>query len=163
MRLRFSYRSPLLRLAGDRGGASAVEFAIVAAPFLLTVLWIFQVCLLFMGQTSLDTGVNNAADYLRSSFAKASPTYPDAPTLKAKIALTSGGLIRNDSTLMVDLRPLSKLGSAIVVITDETTPDYGAAGDTLVLRAQTSATLFAPGFSSLAQVQSSAIVRRKTN
>jgi len=154
---------PLSRFLRDRRGTYAVEFAVVAAPLLFTVLWVLQMSLYYVTQTSLDIGVNNAADYLRSSFAQALPTYPDAATLKAKIASTSGGFVHNDATLAVDIRPLTKLNTGTVAITDESTPDYGAAGAPLVLRAQANTFSFAPGFKSTVQVQSSAIVRRKSN
>jgi Flp pilus assembly protein TadG len=144
-----------------REGATAVEFAFVATPFILLVLWIAQVSIFYITQTSLDAGVNGAADYLRSSFASAAPTYIDAATLKSKVA-AAGGLVKNNGNLLVDLRPLWRLDSGAVAITDETTPDYGAAGDPLVLRAQAPAIVFAPGFGSLANVRSSAIVRRKS-
>jgi Flp pilus assembly protein TadG len=150
------------RLAHAQEGVAAVEFALVATPFLALILWIAQVFVFYMTQTSLDAGVNNAADYLRSSFAKATPTYPDAATLKAKVAGTSGGMIKNNTTLAVDIRPLEQLGSSVVAITDEIAPAYGAVGDALVLRAQSTALVFAPGFSSIARVRSSAIVRRKS-
>lgn len=143
-------------------GVAAVEFALVALPFLLLLLWIAQIFVFYLTQTSLDSGVNSAADYLRSSFAKASPIYPDAATLKGKIASTSGGMIRNTNALAVEIRPLKQLGASVIGIVDETTPDYGASGDPLVLRAQSAAVVFAPGFSSFANVRSSAIVRRKT-
>ncbi|WP_018264254.1 TadE/TadG family type IV pilus assembly protein [Methylosinus sp. LW4] len=148
--------------AHARSGATAVEFAFVATPFLLLVLWIAQVSIFYITQTSLDAGVNSAADYLRSSFAQATPTYIDAATLKGKVVSGGGGLVKNNTNLLVDLRPLWRLDSGAVAVTDETTPDYGAAGDPLVLRAQAPAIVFAPGFGSLANVRSSAIVRRKS-
>ncbi|MBG0808751.1 pilus assembly protein [Methylosinus sp. H3A] len=147
---------------GARGGATAVEFAFVATPFVFLVLWIAQISIFYITQTSLDAGVNGAADYLRSSFAKATPTYVDAAALKAKIVSSGGGLVKNNANLLVDLQPLWRLKSSAVAITDETTPDYGAAGDPLVLRAQAPAIVFAPGFGPLSNVRSSAIVRRKS-
>ncbi|WP_036292307.1 TadE/TadG family type IV pilus assembly protein [Methylosinus sp. PW1] len=161
MRRRF-FRDAARDFARARSGATAVEFAFVATPFLILVLWIAQVSIFYITQTSLDAGVNSAADYLRRSFAQATPTYIDAAALKGKVASGGGGLVKNNANLLVDLRPLWRLDSGAVAVTDETTPDYGAAGDPLVLRAQAPAIVFAPGFGALANVRSSAIVRRKS-
>jgi Flp pilus assembly protein TadG len=149
------------RFIPEKSGVTTVEFGLLLAPFVFLLLCLAQVFVFYMTQTSLDAGVNNAADHLRNEFAKATPTYPNAATLKTMVASTSGGMVKNDGALAVDLRPLALLGSAVVTITDQATPQYGAAGDTLVVRAQATALVFAPGFSS-AKVRSSAIVRRKS-
>ncbi len=144
----------------DARAASAVEFALVAAPFLVLLLGILQISIYYLTQASLDAGVNNTAGYLRSQFTSASPTFPTAAALKAKVVSTSGGVIYNNSTLAVEIRQLTTLAAGAVAITDAAR-DYGSTTSTLVLRAQSSVVTFAPGFSSLAYVRSSAIVRRQ--
>jgi len=150
-------------LMRDECGTSSLEFAIVSTPFLFFVLGILQVSIFYYEQLALNAGIVNTADYLRSSFAAAAPVYPDAATLKTKVATKSGGLIKNNTTLLVDLRPLSQLQSAVVPIVDQTTPDYGASGAVLILRAQTTALKIAPMFSPMMQVRSGALIRRKTH
>lgn len=154
-------RRVLFRLARDAGATSAVEFALVATPLLFMLLGTMQVSLYYMTQSALDAGVNNAADYLRSQFASAAPTFPDASALKSMIVTDSGALIQNGATLKVDIQPLTNLDASAVAISDGVN-NYGATTTaTLVLRAQSSVAVFAPGFGSLADVRSSAVVRRK--
>lgn len=144
----------------DESAATAVEFAFVALPFILFVLGLFQAGLYYMTQSSLDAGLVRMADSLRSSFTLASPTFPNASTVKAGIASGSGGLVKNDSTLSVDLRQLASLTGASVPVVDGTS-DYGSTTSTLVLRAEATTAAFAPGFSGLLKVRSSALVRRQ--
>lgn len=145
----------------DDCGASALEFAIVAMPFLVLLLSILQVGIYYMTQASLDTGVIRTAEGLRNGFNKAGvPSMPGASTLKSTVVTNSGGMIRNDTTLAVELRQLASLTSATVAITDGTA-DYGVSTSVLVLRAKTSVFTFAPGLSGLFQASSTALVRRQ--
>jgi Flp pilus assembly protein TadG len=145
----------------DASGASAVEFAIVSGPFILLVLCVLQVGLYYMTQSSLDTGVIRTADALRNSFTQAAtPTLPNATTLKSSVVSNSGGMISNN--LSVEIRELSDLTGGSVPITDGIN-DYGDVTSTLVVRAQASAVTFVPGFSALIQARSSAIVRRQNH
>jgi hypothetical protein len=147
----------------DDDGASAVEFAIVSGPFILLVLCILQVGVYYMTQSSLDTGVIRTADALRNSFTQAAtPTLPNAGTLKGNVVSNSGGMIRNNSYLSVEIRELTDLAGGSVPITDGIN-DWGDVTSTLVLRAQASVVTFVPGFSALVQARSSAIVRRQNH
>jgi Flp pilus assembly protein TadG len=148
------------RFARDSGGASAVEFAIVSGPFLFVLLAVLQMGIYYMTQSSLDTGVIRTADALRSSFTSTSATLPPATTLKSNVATYGGGMVQNNSSLAVEIRPLTSLSAANVPITDGTA-NYGTTTSTLVLRAQTSVLSFAPGFGSLAVARSAALVRRQ--
>jgi Flp pilus assembly protein TadG len=51
------------RFAGTRGGATAVEFALIAPPFLATLLAILEVTLFLFGQMALQNAANEAARY----------------------------------------------------------------------------------------------------
>jgi Flp pilus assembly protein TadG len=152
----------LCRFGRSAAGAAAVEFALVAIPFLFLILGVLQVGIYYLVQSSLDAGIIGTADALRSSFSTTSPTFPNASTLKTEVVAHSGGMIRNDSTLAVEIRQLTSLDSAVLPVTDGTI-DYGSATSTLVLRARSSVVTFAPGFGSLANVSSSAILRRQGN
>jgi Flp pilus assembly protein TadG len=150
-----------MRVWRDESGASAVEFAMLSAPFIFLILCIMQVGLYYMTQSALDGGVMKTADGLRNNFNRSgTPTMPDATTLKSTVATNSGGLVRNNATLAVEIRQLSSLSSGTVAIADGTV-DYGSETSPLVLRAQSSVFTFAPGFSALAQARASAIVRRQ--
>jgi Flp pilus assembly pilin Flp len=145
----------------DASGASAVEFAIVSGPFILLVLCILQVGVYYMTQSALDTGVMKTADALRNSFTQAAaPTLPNASTLKSSVVTNSGGMIRNNSSLAVEIRELQDLSSGSVPIADGIN-DYGDVRSPLVLRAQATSITFVPGFSTFTQARSIAIVRRQ--
>jgi len=159
--------SPIrVRLYGfchNRSGASAVEFAIVAIPFLFLVLGILQVGIYYMVQSSLNAGVVSTAATLRSCVVT-SPLASCDSTLKASVVANSGGMIYNNATLAVDLRLLTTLDSPSIAISDGTIDSVSANSTVvMVLRAQSSVFTFAPGFGSLAKVRSSAIVRLQGN
>jgi Flp pilus assembly protein TadG len=147
--------------ATDTQAASAVEFALVAVPLIFMLMGAIQIGLYYMVQSSLDTGVLKTADSLRRSFSTGTtPTLPTASVLKTTVVQNSGGLVRNDSSLAVEIRQISSLSSTIVPIVDGTV-DYGSTTTTLAIRAQAKVIVFAPGFGSLANVRSSAILRRQ--
>ena len=71
------FRLPLLhrrrsasRLVRNEDGAAAVEFALVAVPFLLFVLGLLGMGLYFLASTSLEYGVEAAARKLRTGEAE---------------------------------------------------------------------------------------------
>ena len=144
----------------DQRGASAVEFAIVSIPFIFILLFILQMGVYYMTQSSLDAGIVQAADTLVNSYnSGTAPAAVTTTSLRALVVSRSGGLIRNDTTLLVDLRPFSALAAAPLPIANYA--DAGVARTVLALRAQSSVVTFMPGLSTLAVVRSSAIVRRQ--
>lgn len=56
----------LRRLRGDESGATAIEFAVVAMPFLLLLFGIMSVCLYFFANFSLENAVWQAARAIRT-------------------------------------------------------------------------------------------------
>jgi Flp pilus assembly protein TadG len=145
----------------DRRAASAVEFALVAAPFFYLLMGITQVGIFYMVQSALDTGVSNTALTLRANFnTGTTAVLLDAGTLKSSVVASSGSLIANNSGLAVEIRQLTSLASGNVPIADGTV-DYGSNTSTLVLRAQSTVMTLAPGLGGLNTVYSSAMVRRQ--
>ena len=59
-------KRPARALARDRSGAAAVEFAIVAAPFLLLMMAILEVALFFTASSVIENGVVEAARDIRT-------------------------------------------------------------------------------------------------
>lgn len=148
-------------LLRDPAGASAVEFAIICAPFLLLILWILQIGIYYFAQSALDNGVRRTAQTMYQSFkAGSAPTFMSGGDLKASIATNAGALIENDGTLAAEVRQIGSLSGGPVPIANGTT-DYGTATSTLVVRAQSQVVSFAPGFGALARIRSSAIIRRQ--
>jgi Flp pilus assembly protein TadG len=151
----------LSRFRRDRHGSSAVEFAIVAMPVLMLMMGVIQVGLFYVAQSSLDAGVVQTAELLRTNFTTGTTaTLPAAATLKANVASSGGTMIPNNSNLAVEVRQLSTLSAAVVPIVDGTT-DYGTTTSTLVVRAQATVPTLAPGLGSLNIIRSSAMIRRQ--
>ncbi len=155
-------RPPLrLSFARDVRAATAVEFAIVAAPFFAVLLAILQLAIFYMTQSALNAGVVLTAENLRISFSTGTTlTFPSAATLKSNVSANAGAMIANTAATSVEIRQLVNLDASIVPIVDGTM-DTGTNTSVLVLRAQTQAFSFAPLFSSLLMARSSAIVRRQ--
>lgn len=65
-------KSRIGRLLGDRSGASAVEFGILALPFVALLGAIFESALCFLAGQILDTAVTDAARLIRTGQAQAS-------------------------------------------------------------------------------------------
>jgi Flp pilus assembly protein TadG len=149
------------RFFRDRRAASAVEFALVAAPFFYLLMGITQVGIFYIAQSALDIGVSNTALTLRANFnTGTTAVLPDAGTLKSSVAASSGSMVANNSALAVEIRQLTSLASGSVPIVDGTV-DYGSNTSTLVLRAQSTVVTLAPGLGGLNTVYSSALVRRQ--
>ena len=144
----------------DQRGASAVEFAVICAPFLAVVLYSLQISLYYFAQAAIDAGVTRTADGLRNSFNYAeTPVFPQPASLKALVATGAGAMIPNDASLSVEIRPLASLAAAAVPVADGIA-EYGTDTSVLVLRAQSKVRAIAPNFPALAVVTSTAIVRR---
>ncbi len=59
-------RSWLRRFGADRGGATAVEFAFVAGPFLALIFGILELGMVFMASTTLDNATETVARQIRT-------------------------------------------------------------------------------------------------
>jgi Flp pilus assembly protein TadG len=71
-RLAFAARllRPLRRLAGSSSGASAVEFGLVAAPFLALLLALVQTGIVFLAERVLDAVVSQSSRYIMTGQAQ---------------------------------------------------------------------------------------------
>ena len=144
----------------DTRGVVALEFAILALPFLIFMIATMQVAVFYITQAALDNGVLRTAEQTRVGFATGTAvTLPTAETLKANVVQYAGALITNNANLAVELRQLSSLSGGSVAITDGVV-DVGGTTSALVLRAKAKVAIFAPGFSTLTWVTSTAMVRR---
>ncbi|GGD05354.1 TadE/TadG family type IV pilus assembly protein [Aureimonas glaciei] len=59
-------RARSFRLAGDRRGSVAVEFAFLALPFFLTIFAIVETSLVFLAELTLDQSVDRVARSVRT-------------------------------------------------------------------------------------------------
>jgi Flp pilus assembly protein TadG len=98
------------RWSRDRRGATAVEFAMVAAPFTFMIFAIIQLALYFMVQVTLDNATAIAARQLRTGTTVADGA-SDASGQKAfaKSICSNMGWLQSQcpANLTVDVRPLS--------------------------------------------------------
>jgi Flp pilus assembly pilin Flp len=159
----FAGAGAFLRQFGkDDRGANAVEFALLAMPFICMLMFVVQMGLLEMTKTALDTGVILEAENLRGIFATGTPpVLPSGSALKASVAAGSNGYLTNGSLLKVEVQPLANLDSGTVAITDQLA-SFGSPETVLALRASYQSTWFVPGMNSTVVVYSSALVRRQS-
>jgi hypothetical protein len=147
-------------LGRDACGAAALEFALVALPFFFVLLVILQMALYYMTQAALDAGVNSEAVALQNNFNLPGAVLPQSSAVKANIVAGAGALVFTSGT-QFEIQQLSNYKTANMPIYDGnmnfTSPDTTTA--ILVLRAQTSVVILAPGFTS-PTVEASAIIRR---
>jgi Flp pilus assembly protein TadG len=95
-------RSVWGRFLRSRDGATAVEFALVAAPFFVTLYAIVQVSLLYYAEAMLETGVAAAARMIRTGQAQsAGMTENEIRTLVCDRVF---GLINCSEGLVIDVR-----------------------------------------------------------
>jgi Flp pilus assembly protein TadG len=66
MRVRARAEAAARRFAGDRGGAAAVEFALVATPFFMLLFGILEIALIFFASAVIEDGVAQAAREIRT-------------------------------------------------------------------------------------------------
>lgn len=148
------------RFAQNETGSNAIEFAILAMPFILLLVGVVQIAVFFVAQAALDIGLLRTAESLRVGFYTSTvTTFPNAATLKTRVATYAGGLIVANTNLAVEIRPLASLTSAVVPVVDATN-DYGTSSSVLALRAWSKVPSFLPGVPSWV-VTSSALVRRQ--
>lgn len=92
----------LRRFVRARRGATAIEFAIVAAPFFATLYAIFQVTFLFFAQCMLETGVAEAARLIRTGQAQSAGLGENE--IRQLVCNHVYGFLDCESGLVVDVR-----------------------------------------------------------
>jgi len=117
--------SLLTRFGAARQGSAAVEFAMVATPFLGLLFGVLELGLVFMVSTTLDNAIDTASRKIRTG--ELQTTGGTASTFKTAICSEMSWLGSScSSNLHIDVRTFPKF--ADVVITDPTTD--GAFDDT---------------------------------
>ncbi len=101
-------RSGVFRLMRDKRGSAAVEFAIIAAPFLALIGAIIESALAFLAGQLLDTATNDAARMIRTGQAQAQGY--DSAKFKAEVCKRLYVMI-NCAGLSVDSRVLKDFSS----------------------------------------------------
>ena len=99
----------LARFAGARRGATAVEFALVAVPFLALVFAIFDLGMMFLVSTTMESSAQDQARTLRTGqFQTSGGT---AASYKSAICANLGWLTSDcNANLYVDVRTFPAFG-----------------------------------------------------
>ena len=95
--------------AAERRGAAAVEFALVAAPFLFIIFGLMEVCLLFIMSTTLEYAVAEASREIRTGQAQEAGF--SQLDFRNSVCSDMFGLMGCDSNLHIDVQRLSGFSS----------------------------------------------------
>jgi Flp pilus assembly protein TadG len=145
-------RRGVRRIIRDQSAATAVEFALVAMPFLFMIMSVFELALVFTVATSLDSATAKAARQIRTGQLQTSGG-ATASTFAQSICNNLGWLSSQcTGNLSVDVRTFTSFGNVTPVnpvsngafSTNNLTFNMGNAGDIVLVRAYYQWTLFTP-------------------
>ena len=97
------------RFKRNDSGASMIEFAMVATPFLAVLIAIFETTLIFFTQSTLETAVANASRSIRTGQAQADNLTDEQ--FKAMVCSTFSGYLNCNERLTVDVRSFSNFAA----------------------------------------------------
>ena len=144
-------RSLFRRFAAARRGATAVEFALVATPFLALMFGVLELGLVFMVSTTLDNATEAAARTIRTGQLQAAGG--SANTFKTAVCNNMTWLGSSCAAkLTVDVRTFPKFGDVVMsppvtagkVDASKTNFTPGGGEDIVVVRAYYEWTLITP-------------------
>jgi len=102
-------RAATRRFRRDRDGATAVEFAIVAAPFFLLTTAVLEAALFFFAQTLIEDGLLNASRDIRTGQFQNNSL--DESDLRDEICARAS-VVANCSRIEVEVRTFDTFGDA---------------------------------------------------
>lgn len=128
------------RLVREENGATAIEFGIVAAPFLALVFAIIETAIIFFAGQTLETAVSDSARLIMTGQAQAQNLTQS--TFKDKVCTKIYGLFNCATGMSVDVRTYTSFAAATIAkpvdssgnFVDNFTYSPGAAGDIVVVR-----------------------------
>jgi Flp pilus assembly protein TadG len=97
------------RFAHREDGAAAIEFGMVAAPFLALMFAIMETALVFFAGQTLETAVADSARLIMTGQAQSQSF--DAAQFKTSVCSKVGGLFNCAGGLYVDVKTYSSFGS----------------------------------------------------
>jgi Flp pilus assembly protein TadG len=140
--LKLKRRGALRRFCGDQSGASALEFAMVAAPLILLLLAVLQIGLVYFANFALEGATERGARLIRTGQAQTQGF--DAAKFKSELCKNLSAPL-TCSGLKLDVRSYSSFGGAASNLTNPVGPDGklktnfsfnpGTGGDVVVVRA----------------------------
>ena len=150
------FAETMRRFRCRQDGTSAVEFALLALPFFMVLLGTMQVGVIYLTQATLQGATLSAADDMLMNHFTPPPTIA---SIRAVLCGKSANVYACDATLKFELNTLQALSTGTAPLNDGMIIS-GSSGTPLVLRTQTTATVFTPGLGSFATVSASAVLRR---
>lgn len=132
-------------------GATAIEFGLVALPFMTLLIAIFETALIFFTQSALDSGVANAGRMVRTGQVQAQGLSEDQ--FKTMVCNSMAGYLDCNNRLTVDVRSFSTFAAvtlpAALDADGELAPGTqftpGASSEVVVVRAFYTWDLLMPG------------------
>ena len=104
-----SLSGAMSRWRADRKGAMAVEFAMVALPFIFTILALFELALILLLSTTLDASTAKVARQIRTGQLQTQGTPATADSFRTQVCSNLGWLQSQClSNLSVDVRVFPK-------------------------------------------------------
>lgn len=128
------------RFARDERGVSAVEFGIVAMPFLALLCAIIETALIFFANQVMDSAVADTARLIRTGQAQ-QQSFTKAK-FKTELCARFAAMIPCDESLHIDVRKYTNFAEANLAtpiqdgeLTTDFQYDHGKAGEIVVVRA----------------------------
>jgi Flp pilus assembly protein TadG len=140
------------RLARNRRGAAAVEFALVSIPFLALIFGVVEIGMIFFISTTLESATNATARLIRTGQMQASGTATSATFVSGVCNQLSWLGSSCTSNLFVDVRTFSSFSSMSApspIVNGQIQQanllfNIGAAGDIVLVRTFYQWTVFTP-------------------
>jgi Flp pilus assembly protein TadG len=136
-------RSLLSRFWSDRGGVTAVEFALVGPPFIVLLIGLVEVTISYFASIALENGLETVARQIRTGEVQTQGL--TAAEFKSKLCDQVSPIIPCDANLYVDARVFTDFGSTetppppLDPVTHKINPaftfDPGTAGSIVLVRA----------------------------
>jgi Flp pilus assembly protein TadG len=127
--------------AKDRRGSAAVEFALVAIPFMMILFGILEIAMMFFVSTTLESAVSTAAREIRTGRLQATAGTP-ADNFRTMICNRSFGMLDCTGRLYFDVRVAPEFDDPNddpladgLLDPGEFDFDAGTAGDIVIVRA----------------------------
>ena len=150
------------RFRRSQDGATAIEFAMVAAPFLYLLMAIFETGLMLFAEYIIENGVAKAARQIRTGQVQTQGM--SAGQFKTLVCGNLAAFLDCDANLNVDVRsftkfadvslpaPLNDDGTMSESVTTSASFDPGDAMEVVVVRTYYGWKLFTPGISHLSNM-----------
>jgi Flp pilus assembly protein TadG len=133
---------PFVKFGRNTKGAVALEFGLIAVPFIGLIFAILETCLVFLTSQALETAVTDASRLILTG--QAQTTSMTAAQFKTRVCEKLTALVNCNSAVYIDVRSFSSFSAATIptpidnngnMITNNTAFSPGTAKQIVVVRA----------------------------